>query len=199
MRKLLFLALFIACSAPAAFAQSDYDKVNVFVGYSHNRVDTGLADDDPDIDDIVDEREGFNGVNGSVTGNVTRYVGLKGDYSFHTKTFSDTAFPGVEVRSNLHNFLGGVQFRDNAKETKVKPFAHVLAGAAHATFDVRGLATPLDFDDSETGFAMAVGGGLDFRVNDRIDIRAVQFDYNPTRLASETQHNFRVGIGVVFK
>lgn len=199
MRKLLFLALFIACSAPAALAQDDYDKVNVFVGFSHNRVDTGITDDDPDIDDIVDEREGFNGVNGSVTGNITRYVGLKGDYSFHTKTFSDTAFPGVEVRSNLHNFLGGVQFRDNAKETKVKPFAHVLAGAAHATFDVRGLPTPLDFDDSETGFAMAVGGGLDFRLNDRIDIRAVQFDYNPTRLASETQHNFRIGVGVVFK
>ncbi|HEX5707089.1 MAG TPA: outer membrane beta-barrel protein [Pyrinomonadaceae bacterium] len=199
MRKLILLALFIACSAPAAFAQDDYDKVNAFVGFSHNRVDTGITDGDPDLDDIVDEREGFNGVNGSVTGNVTRYVGLKGDYSFHTKSFNSGLAPGVEVRSNLHNFLGGVQFRDNAKEKKVKPFAHVLAGAAHATFDVRGLATPLDIDDSETGFAMAVGGGLDFRVSDRIDIRAVQFDYNPTRLASETQHNFRVGIGIVIK
>lgn len=199
MRKLILLALFVACSAPAALAQDDRDKVNVFVGFSHNRVDTGVADDDPDIDDILDEREGFNGVNGSVTGNISRYVGLKGDYSFHTKTFSDAAFPGVEVRSNLHNFLGGVQFKDNSKATKVKPFAHVLAGAAHATFDVQGLAAPAGIDDSETGFAMAIGGGLDFRVSDRIDIRAVQFDYNPTRLASETQHNFRIGVGIVIK
>lgn len=200
MRKLILLALFVACSAPAALAQDDYDKVNVFVGFSHNRVDTGISDDaDADLDDIVDEREGFNGVNGSVTGNVTRYVGLKGDYSFHTKKFESALGPGVDVRSKLHNFLGGVQFRDNAKETKVKPFAHVLAGVAHSTFDVRGVATPADFDGTETGFAMGVGGGLDFRVNDRLDIRAVQFDYNPTRLGSETQHNFRVGIGVVIK
>src|SRR5918993_1388941 len=90
MRKILFAAILMAFSSVAALAQTtsdDYDKVNVFAGFSHNRVDTGIDNEDPEIDDIFDEREGFNGFNASVTGNVNRYVGLKFDYSFHQKSF----------------------------------------------------------------------------------------------------------------
>lgn len=207
MRKLILLAAFILCATPLTFAQTttgDYDKVNVFAGFSHNRVDTGISDNDPDLSDIVDEREGFNGFNASVTGNVSRYVGLKFDYSFHRNDQDfGQALPGFGLKTDLHNFLGGVQIKDNAKTGTVKPFAHALIGAAHARFDVRGL-TPaqqaaFDIDDSDTGFAAAIGGGLDFRLNDRLDLRAVQVDYNPTRLGDETQHNFRIGIGIVIK
>lgn len=56
-----------------------------------------------------------------------------------------------------------------------------------------------NINESETGLAGILGGGIDFRVNDRVDIRAIQFDYNPTRLSGETQHNFRIGVGVVFR
>ena len=198
MRKLILLAIFIAAAAPAAFAQTDYNKVEGAVLYSHNRVDTGIQDeDDDDLDDIIDQREGFNGFNASVTGNVSRYVGLKGDYSFHRKSFEVSNGVGTfDVDGDLHNFLGGVQIKDNSRETKVKPFAHFLAGIAHARSDIEGLADA--GDQSETGFAAAIGGGLDFRVSDRVDIRAVQFDYNPNRFSGETQHNFRIGVGVVF-
>jgi len=201
MRKLIMLAVMLACAAPFAAAQStdEYNKYDVFVGFSHNRVDTGIADeDDDDFDDIIDQREGFNGVNASVAGNISRYVGLKGDYAFHRKSFDVTAgATNVNVDSDLHTFVGGVQFKDNARETSVKPFAHLMAGVARAHVDVEGIP---DFTDaSETGFAGVIGGGLDFRVSDRVDFRAFQFDYNPTRLGGEMQHNFRVGIGVVFR
>lgn len=72
-----------------------------------------------------------------------------------------------------------------------------------------------DFDDA--GFAAAFGGGLDVRLNDRIDIRVIQIDYNPMRFdfsdfgaigvpgtptplgdPKRTLHNFRIGIGIVF-
>lgn len=202
MRKLIMLALFIACATPFTFAQAissgEYNKVEFFGGYSHNRVDTGLSDDEPALDDFVDEREGFNGFNTSITGNVSRYVGLKFDYAFHRKSFDF-------IDADLHNFLGGVQIKDNSKETKVKPFVHALIGAAHARADVDnvvcaqaiGIPCPTDINDSETGLAGVVGGGLDFRVSPRFDVRAIQFDYNPTRLGGETQHNFRVGVGIV--
>ena len=201
MRKIFLMAILIACSAPFTFAQTsdDYNKVDVFVGFSHNRVDTGISDGDEDIDDILDEREGFNGFNASVAGNVSRYVGLKGDYAFHRKSFGDAAFPGVNVKGDLHNFVAGVQFKDNARETKVRPFAHLMAGVAHAKVNVDDDDDILDLDESETGFSGIVGGGIDFRINDRVDFRAVQFDYNPTRLGGEMQHNFRVGIGIVFR
>ncbi|HEV2708206.1 MAG TPA: outer membrane beta-barrel protein [Pyrinomonadaceae bacterium] len=207
MKKLMLLAILVACSAPSAFAQTtDYDKVNVFVGYSHNRVDTGVEDNDPDVGDIIEEREGFNGINASVTGNVSRYVGLKFDYSFHTRNIE---FGPDNTSFRLQNFLGGVQIKDNTKdETKtVKPFAHFLVGAARASVDLTEFDNTLE-DFNDTGLAFGIGGGLDVRVNDRIDIRAIQFDYNPNRFSppsgltnqqAETLHNFRIGIGVVFK
>ncbi len=201
MRKIFMLAIMVACAAPAAFAQDDYNKYDIFVGYSHNRVDTGLDDGDTDPDDIFDERLGFHGFNVSAKGNVHRYVGIKGDYSFHRKTFQDSSLPNVDVRVDIHNLVGGVQFKDNAPETKVKPFAHLMAGVAHSRFDLRGFPSNVvaGFDDSDSGFAGVIGGGLDFRVSPRVDFRAVQFDYNPTRLGDQTQHNFRVGVGVVFR
>jgi hypothetical protein len=52
---------------------------------------------------------------------------------------------------------------------------------------------------NESGFAAALGGGIDIRVNDRIDFRLVQIDYNPVILDESTSHNYRFGIGIVFK
>ena len=201
MRKLLMAALFIACTAPFTFAQTaseDYNNVDVGVLFSHNRVDTGF--DDPSQNFITD-REGFNGVNAFVKGNLSRYVGVVGDYSFHRKSFNDTfgttATPvGVDV--DLHTLMGGVEFKDNSKETKVKPFARALVGFQHARANFNGVASGLG-NESDNGFSAAIGGGVDFRVSPRVDIRAVQLDYNPTRFGGETQHNFRVGVGIIFR
>ena len=198
MRKIIMLAIMVACAAPAAFAKDDYNKYYVYVGYSHNRVDVGISDGDADPDDIFDEREGFHGVNVSAKGNISRYVGIKGDYAFHRKSFSES-FGGTtfDADLDLHTLVGGVEFKDNAKETKVKPFAHFMAGIAHARADIEGIP---DFGgESETGFAGVIGGGLDFKVSDRVDFRAVQFDYNPVRSGGSTGHNFRIGIGIVFR
>ena len=214
MRRLMSLAILIAACATVSLAQStdDYHKLEFFGGYSHNRVDTGVGDDDPALDDIVDEREGFHGFNAALTGNVTRYVGLKFDVSGHWNRknfpFGGGVPANLDLDSSLYNFLGGVQIKDNSKEARFKPFAHALVGAAHAKFKgdfsdnvcaaVFPSPCPTDFEESDTGFAGAFGGGLDIRANDRFDIRAFQFDYNPTRLGGDgTQHNFRVGIGIV--
>jgi hypothetical protein len=188
--------LFIACTATFTFAQtasSDYHKYDFYVGYSHDRVDTGF--DDPN-QNFIQNREGFNGVEAFAKGNFSRYLGVVGDYSFHRKTFNDTfGTTPVNVKVNLNTLLGGVEVKDNNTETKVKPFARGLVGFQHANSDVTGITGA---NTSENGFAAAIGGGIDFRASDRIDIRAFQFDYNPTRLGGETQNNFRFGVGIIF-
>jgi len=209
--KTILIGTIILACASIAPAQSDYNKVRFFGGFSHNRVDTGLADEDPAFDDIIDEREGFNGFEVSATGNLSRYFGIKGDFSGHfkNKTSPIPGLPGssVEIDSRLFNFLGGVQIKDNSTEGTFKPFAHALAGVAHARNSVNFndvvcvaiVPSPCSpFTESETGFAAAFGGGLDIRASDRISIRAIQVDYNPTRLFDSTQHNFRIGVGIVF-
>jgi opacity protein-like surface antigen len=211
MRKLISLAILVAACASISVAQTnDYHKFEFFGGFSHNRVDTGIGDNDPQLDDIIDEREGFNGFNAAITGNITRYVGLKFDVSGHynKKTFPIGNTASLDLDSSLYNFLGGVQLKDNAPETRFKPFAHALVGAAHANIQgnfsngvcaaVFPSPCPTNFDESDTGFAGAFGGGVDIRVSDRVDVRAIQVDYNPTKLFdSSTQHNFRIGVGIV--
>ena len=209
-KTIMIGTIIIACASIAA-AQSDYKKFEFFAGYSHNRIDIGLGDNDPDVGDIFDEREGFHGFEVSATGNVTRYLGIKGDFSGHfkTRTFPIPGFSGasVDVETRLYNFLGGVQIKDNSNEGTFKPFAHALVGVAQgrANLDFNDVAcvaivpSPCsNTSESETGFAMAFGGGIDIKASDRISIRAIQIDYNPTRLFDSTQHNFRIGVGIVF-
>jgi hypothetical protein len=190
-------ALLVACTASFTFAQAtadDYNKADFGVLYSHNRVDTGF--DDPS-QNFFTEREGFNGVEAFGKGNVSRYVGLVGDYSFHRKTFGDTVgTTPVEVDVDLHTLMGGAEFKDNSTETKVKPFARVLAGFQHARADINNFS---GLDETDTGFSAAIGGGVDFRVSPRVDVRAFQFDYNPTRFNGETSHNYRIGVGIIFR
>ena len=211
MAKTILVAMFIVACASIAVAQDDYRKWEFFGGYSHNRIDTGITDDDPDFGDIIDEREGFHGFNASVTGNLTRYFGLKFDVAGHFKSRSvpfGTVTNAVDIDSRLYSFLGGVQIKDNSAESKFKPFAHALVGAAHGrnrvdfTNDfciaIVPSPCPADFTDSETGIGGAFGVGIDIRASNRVDIRVIQVDYNPTRLFGSTQHNFRFGVGIVF-
>ena len=204
MGRTLLLAILVAACASISLAQStdDYKKWEFYGGYSHNRVDTGSGSS------LISDREGFNGFDTAVTGNITRYVGLKVDFAGH---FKSTTIPvsttQINVDSSIYNFLGGVQIKDNSNEGTFKPFAHALVGVANgrASVDFNNIAciaispSPCSpFTESETGFAGAFGGGIDIRASDRISIRAIQIDYNPTRLFDSTQHNFRIGGGIVF-
>jgi hypothetical protein len=54
-------------------------------------------------------------------------------------------------------------------------------------------------DQSQNGFAAVLGGGLDVRLSDKIDLRVVQLDYNPTVFDESTSTNYRIGFGIVFK
>lgn len=220
-RSVLLLASIVVglIWASAAMAQgSDYKRFEFFVGYSHNRVDVGPVEDfdpgdDIEFDDIFDEREGFNGFNASVVGNFSRYVGAKFDYSYHQKSFG---FGPDNTTVRLHNILGGIQIKDNADEGTFKPFAHALVGVGRTSADLSEFDNDLE-DFGDTGFAAAIGGGIDLRVSPRIDVRVIQVDYNPMRFdfsdfgtvgvpgtptftgnEKRTLHNFRIGIGIVF-
>jgi opacity protein-like surface antigen len=210
MRKLLFLAILIVATASMAFAQStDYNKVEVSAGYSQARVDTGVEDPDleDDVADFLSDRRGFHGFDASIAGNLTRYFGLKGNISGHFKSDSFTdGLDTINTRERMWNFLGGVQLKDNSKVTKVKPFGHVLAGVARQDVRFSSPGFTNTFDINDTNFAMKFGGGLDIRLSERVDLRAIEFNYNPIFrgdvtlddevFTGRTQHNFTIGFGI---
>jgi opacity protein-like surface antigen len=209
MRKVLLFAILIVATASMAFAQStDYNKVEFAAGYSQARVDTGIEDPDleDDFADFLSDRRGFHGFDASITGNLTRYVGVKGNISGHFKSDSFTdGIDTVNTRERIWNFLGGVQLKDNSKATKVKPFGHVLAGVARqdTRYSSPGFTT---FSVDDTDFAMKFGGGVDVRLSERLDLRVIEFNYNPIFrgdvtfdnevFGGSTQHNFTIGFGI---
>lgn len=214
MNKLILAFCLTIISSVFAFAQTtDYKKSEFFVGYSNGQVDTG-ANRENGLDEFFQDRESFHGFNASGVVNVNRYVGIKADVSgsyrsddfrFPVTTGTTTNNVSFSTKSSLYNVLGGVQVKDNAATSRLKPFAYALVGAGHGRVKIDNVSCPTGVDcsglvsDSETGLAGAFGGGLDVRVNDNIDFRVIKVDYNPIRFDSGTQHNVRLGIGVVFK
>ena len=198
MRKALFTALFFVFCAPLAFAQGDFQRGEFGIMYSHNLVDTnGAFNSDP----TDNGRDGFNGVNVDAGYNFSRYFGAKVDFSYHQKS-ADVTIPAAgtfNIDGKLTQFMGGVKIQDNAMETKVRPFAQLLVGVGRAEIETSGTGFPAGFGVSETGFAAAVGGGLDIRVHRNVDIRAIKVEYNPVRIEGETDNNIRLGVGLNFR
>lgn len=215
MKRLIFAIFLVAISSMFAFAQSksDYNKWEVYGGYSNGQVD-GRADTGNSFSAFFRDRHPFNGFEASGVYNFSRYLGIKGDVSgTYNKTHVAFTFPNgtatpdaisFDAHSSLYNFLGGIQVKDNASQSRFKPFGHALIGVGYGrTKFTNQVCTGNTLcptgSDSDTGFAAALGGGLDIRLTDKIDFRAAQVDYNPIRFNGSTEHNVRLGIGFVFK
>ncbi|HEY0376846.1 MAG TPA: outer membrane beta-barrel protein [Pyrinomonadaceae bacterium] len=172
--------------AAPQMAGDGYKKWEFFGGYSALNFDNlGGDTDNPNINDVLGEKNTLRGLELSLTYNFHKYVGVKFDYSLHLREdeFSRPAGSGT-IDSTVQNFLGGLQFKNNREDgPRFKPFAHVLFGVANQKLDVDSTQLPAvfgisDFHANETSFAMAFGGGVDIKLNDRIDVRAGQIDWN---------------------
>jgi hypothetical protein len=249
-RFLLLVVLILSCAA-IGFAQGadDYNKVEVYGGYSLGRIKTNVnsasftsGGSTQTFTDLCSNATGdmighnsqrffcthrnFSGFDGSVTYNVSRHLGIKGDITGHFKTealVDNFTPPGVNQtlsnRERLYNLLGGVQIKNNSKTARLKPFAHALAGVARYTNrqeQTLDLFPQFNFaiEDRLTSFALKLGGGLDLRMGKRIDIRVFEFDYNPVfagdrqaksisgpfnavSFKGRTAHNYTIGVGIV--
>jgi hypothetical protein len=165
----------------------------VFVGYSFKSADINSLTPDPG-------RQNLHGVNVEYTRNLNKTVGITVDFSGHTRRETFTTGTGEFKRNrDQFNLMGGLQFKAR-HDRRVIPFAHALLGAAY----FRGFSAVLlpssnnyFFDDAKS-LTMALGGGLDVRAGERVSIRVIQADYNPTFFGQGHQNNFRLSVGVVF-
>ena len=170
MRKLGLLCGVMLVFAMVASAQ-DNPKAEVFGGYSYLRVNPGSG-----VSGI-----NFNGGSGSVSFNPKPWLGIVGDIGVYHATIS-----GVGTTTVSYTFGPKLAYRKN---DKVTPFAQVLLGGAR----ISGGGV------SENGFAMALGGGVDWNATPHVGIRVIQGEYVMTRFSSETQNNARISAGVVFR
>ena len=123
---------------------------------------------------VSNDARNLNGWNASLEGKFAPWVGLVADL-------------GGTYGSHIgeHNFLFGP--RVSATIGSVRPFAELMIGAGHIGID-RG--------PSDTSFANAVGGGVDYRVAGPVAVRG-QLDWINTRFFSHGQNDWRFSTGIV--
>ena len=150
---------------------------NVFFGYSYYNTD------------LTGNRGSLNGWEGSLEGKMFPFIGivadLSGDYgSLDFPTFCISGICRVSASAHVLNVLFGP--RVSVSVGKFRPFAEVMIGAAHATTHGFG---------SDSSFATAVGGGLDYKLI-RLVAWRIEGDYVHSSLFNGSQSNARISTGI---
>ena len=169
----------------AGLASAQVPSGNVFFGYSYYNTDLSSID-----------RANTNGWEASVEGKILPFIGFVADFDAHygSENFQGACIAGFATTCGTfnsdvteHNYLFGPRVSFSAG--KFRPFAEALFGAGHV--DVNGVTT-------DTSFATALGGGIDYKIIKPIAWR-VQGDYVQTRFFDTTQNNVRISTGIVLR
>ena len=182
-------ALFLFASL--AYAQLPYG--NVFVGFSYERTNSTAFG--PNLVRTTVTSPNLHGWEASVEGKIFPFVGIVGDVSGHYGSQSFTRLTpngplNINVTGHEQEYLVGLRL--SVPVGKFAPFAEAMVGAAHIQ---TGGSLP---GPSNTSFATALGGGLDYRLFGPIAAR-IEGDYLRTSFFSSTQNNFRLSLGGVFR
>ncbi len=204
-KSLVFMMMAVALiftGSVVGQSTDEYNKGEVFVGYS-----SLIYASDPNFD-VISRGVGVSGVY-----NFTRYVGIKTDFSYTIGKKETTDFvpffnnPTRErvkytSRMVINTATIGVQIKNNSTERKFKPFGHLLFGIGQEKQRVKDItcttiANCLFVPQSgKQSPAVTLGGGLDIKLNNKIDIRAFQFDVHGI---VDGGGNFRFSSGIIFK
>jgi hypothetical protein len=93
--------------------------------------------------------------------------------------------PTIYTNDHVKYLGGGGGLRIGTRRARFEPWAHALVGGGHLQ--------PQTAGNSRNTFAIQVGGGLDYRINSRLSLRA-EGDWVRTQFFSEVQNNFQ-GVG----
>jgi opacity protein-like surface antigen len=173
MRNLLILGVLILIVAAPARAQY-YPKAEVSGDYQFIRLNPGGTN--------------CQGGAGSVAGNLNSWFGVVGE-------FGGCKITGQPSGTSAHalNYLFGprVTYRSYGS---LAPFAHVLLGGERITASATGLGSA-----SSNSFAMALGGGADYKLTEHVALRLIQVEYLYTHFGGTRQNNARIEAGVVYR
>ncbi len=97
--------------------------------------------------------------------------------------------PTIYDREHVKYFGGAGGIRIGSRRARFEPWGHVLVGGAHLQPQTAGY--------SKNTLEVQAGGGLDYRVNTRLSLRA-EGDWVRTQFFSDSQNNFQGVAAVVF-
>ena len=167
----------LAVGAGVALAQAPAlepvpGRVDVFGGYSYQRLNSASG-----------SGTNLNGWAAEAQTNIKSSFAL-------VAAFSGAYGSQLGADLQLYTFLAGPRLI--YRKGRANIFAHALLGGANLNATAGGVG------DNSSGFATALGGGVDVHLTHRAAVRLFQTDYLLTRIAGNTQNNFRLSAGLVF-
>lgn len=192
MKKLVLVAVFLLGFSVMAMAQ-DTPAIEVFGGYSLVLIDTSTALKQSGFEGMD---LNLNGWNSSIAFNANKYLGFVAEFggSYGTVGYEERNQPPYSWADiSIYSLMIGPKF--TLYRGAVAPFVQTLFGLAHIK------ASEAGDTYTENDMGMALGGGVDVNLNDRVALRPVQLDYFATR--GNTTGNFadhlRFSTGFVIK
>ena len=184
MRNLVFVAVLLLGFCAISAAQ-DVPQFEVFGGWN-----IVMPEEYMPVDYL-------NGWEGTFTINANEYASAVIDFS---GLYTDFNSNDVGLKS-MHSFMAGPQIRLTPVSAKFVPFVRALFGLSHIRFG--DIEENSEGQLNQNGFAMALGGGVDLNLNNRISIRPAQFEYVTGRFETVGTSEFinfaRFAAGVVIK
>lgn len=176
--KALTLALGLALASSAVLsAQEGTPKYEI--GFNYSGLHVNSANNDR-------QRNG-NGGSGYFEYNVNNTLGLVADFGGYANT---------RVNDRLFTYMFGPRF--NWRHSRLTPYVQFLFGGGHVWNNLGSATT------TQTSFALASGGGLDYRLSKHIAIKPIQVEYVMTQINSTDgfgshQNDVRYSAGVVLQ
>ena len=95
--------------------------------------------------------------------------------------------------------LAGPRF--SLRKERTTAFFHALAGLDYWRLNVNYTIAGEKWSDNahQFGPGIAIGGGFDVNVNEKIAVRVIQADYYPTRQLERWMNNVNLSFGIVFR
>jgi opacity protein-like surface antigen len=172
------LAIALGLASLASAQEVSTPKYEIGANYSFLHVNSANYDY---------QRNG-NGGSGYFEYNLNRTVGLVGDFGGYANTRAG-------INDRLLTYMFGPRF--NWRHERLTPYAQFLFGGAYVW------SGPA-YNHTQNAFATAAGGGVDYRLTERIAIKPIQVEYVMTQIDSASgfgshQNDLRYSAGVVFR
>jgi opacity protein-like surface antigen len=191
------ITLVVASWAFSVEAAAQIPSGNVFFGYSFENTASSS------FNFANMSRPSLNGWEASLEGKVLPWVGIVADVGGHygSQNYQQVLGSGpstATINVNGHELTALFGPRVSVPIGRFRPFAEALFGVAHIK-TTQSSPLPDNFlQPSDTAFATALGGGIDYKIIRPIALR-VQGDYVQTRFFGTTQDNVRISTGIVLR
>ena len=224
MKKILFTIILTMLSAAPAAALEEIPEFEVFGGYSLLKMGAS-GNDIRSFQDGVYSPGGtwknndtsfflIRGAAGSVAFNLNEKFSIvaegrynqgdtiKGSFGFFSpETLTDIQTPFTLGIKNVSALVGPRISYRNFRNGQATVFAHALAGIDYwrlnCDFTITGEKQRAT--GNKAGPGIAVGGGVDVIVNEKIAVRVIQADYYMTRQMERFMNNVNLSFGIVFR